>query len=184
MTLDEIITCYRECGPVVAKLSLTPEDEFPFKELVEREPGLLEVFSLNADAWVHYLGHYPEFAHLADLSEFTPEQWLAVGRQHPEFLERIDLHSFPESAWENDGPQWELRRYAEDYRLDLHRVPIQYLNDRHLAILLRTEPEVEAYLPHDMVVRGKQIIADDKAKAIAQNMMNIDLTVTFNGTPV
>ena len=177
MTDDELIACYRECGLVVAKLSISLEDGFSFTRIATEAPELLEIFNLDAARWAHYLYYCPEFAHLANLDGFTPANWLSVGRRHIFLLQRIDLHSFPESAWQDEDTQWELRRYAEEYYCAMERVPIQYLNDKHLTILLRSHPKAGAYLPPEMEARGLQLVAEERAREIAENKLKLDITI-------
>ena len=151
MTLDELITCYHECGPVVAKLSLVPGVGYDFVEVCEKEPKLLKLFSLTPEHWLHYLHFYPNYAHLCDFQDFKLIHWLKLASKNIQFLTHVNLRDFPASDFDSHDVQFHMRRLVECYSNVAYAVPLEYLKRGDAIILLKNYPEMAEHIPQAML---------------------------------
>lgn len=142
MTLDELITIYRECGPVVAKLSLPTDYNYMFADICNIEPKLLEIFVIDADTWVYLMSKHPEFFHLCNTKLFSLVNWLRLLNDVPKLIDHVDLFSYPHKEYQNDKCQYLLHSLAYSLVETPYKVPLKYLNAINTSQILKYYPNL------------------------------------------
>jgi hypothetical protein len=176
MELDELIKTYRECGAVVAKLSLENDYEYSFVDICEEEPAMLEIFNIPAKNWVYYMERHPEYKHLCDFSKFTLLHWLDLIDRNSEFIDDVDFFSYSESEYDNVEAQKLLRRIPQYESKLATKLPLKYLGKDDTFTLLRYNRAMAQYCNQAIVESLQKQLADHDAEQAEFDLANEEMS--------